>query len=249
MKVLLDDMPCEVDATTVGEALDAASASSKPMPARAAGGVSARSTSKFARLHEARVRYGWRGVVQRLPAKAAGQPRRLWRRIARHRNHVFVHEGFTAKVSEPPGLTVIRCTTQAEIPENVLAAMLARGGAAAQETALWELEHHAVQWTGLIDGEFVGTCMSRRGRHFAKWFVPLEGQDIVIFRNWTLPEHRGKGICPSIMRRIIAQELANGGKAHTDCRVYNKPSIRSIEKVGFRRIVTKRPLERSEAIK
>jgi len=100
----------------------------------------------------------------------------------------------------------------------------------------------------LLDGRLAGASVSRRGDHFKRWFVPLRPHDVVIFRNRTLPDFRGRGLCPALMRHVMAHELAGDGRAYIDCRVYNKPSICSIEKAGFRRIATMKPLRRKDAL-
>jgi RimJ/RimL family protein N-acetyltransferase len=46
----------------------------------------------------------------------------------------------------------------------------------------------------------------------------------------------------------IRNELAPPGRAYADCKVWNKPAIRCIEKAGFRRIATKHPLNRQEVV-
>lgn len=208
----------------------------------------------LARSVTLRRKHGWSGLVRRVFSKLRWQLLALWRRVFQHRNCVFVHEG-TADTKTvpggrtPEGLTILRCTDFGDLPLDVRAQLVARRDRRSLEVDAWELRHGAVQWLALIDGRLAGTSMSRRGRHFAKWFVPLHDDDIVIFRNGTMPEFRGRGVCPGIMRHVIGTELSEGGRAYVDCRVFNKSSIRSIEKAGFRRIATMRPLRRGEAVR
>lgn len=76
----------------------------------------------------------------------------------------------------------------------------------------------------------------------------MEDEDIVIFRVRTYPRFRGRGIAPSLMCHAMSELLAEGGSAWIDCRIYNKPSIRSIEKAGFDRVGTMRPMSRGSML-
>lgn len=201
------------------------------------------------RLRQPRDEHGWTSLLRKGWRRGTRVGLKIWRRITQHRNHVFVYEGKVLTRPALPGFTLLRCTSQREIPSERLVEMRQKVGEQSLQANRWELEHGAVQWIGLIGRRFAGTSMSRRGRCFTKWFVPLQRDDIVIFRNWTAPEHRGKGVCPAIMQRIIVHELANGGKAYVDCPVHNKPSIRSIEKAGFRRFATAKPLGPREGVR
>jgi len=52
---------------------------------------------------------------------------------------------------------------------------------------------------------------------------------------YTAPNHRGKGLYPAMLRRIMSRSSANGesGKLFIACRTDNRPSIRSIQRAGF----------------
>jgi RimJ/RimL family protein N-acetyltransferase len=135
-----------------------------------------------------------------------------------------------------------------DVPPEVLSALSGYASGKEFEWDAREIRDHAVYWVGYLDGQVVGTRMSRRGQYFRSWFVPLEKNDIVIFRGRTLPPFRGRGISAVMLRYIISREVAAGGRAFTDCDVYNKPSIRAIGKAGFRRIATKKSISRREAL-
>ncbi|MCH8806568.1 MAG: GNAT family N-acetyltransferase [Planctomycetes bacterium] len=207
-----------------------------------------RAVGFLARLRSVRARNGWLGVARRVMVKAAGPLLAGWRRIVQHRNHVFMQEGPAQTGSAPPNLTVVRCDRLEDLAPELLATMRSRFSPSSLEVDRWELGHGAVLWVGLIDGRLAGVSMSRRGDQFKCWFVPLRRHDVVIFRNRTLPDFRGRGLCPALMQHVMFHELAGDGRAYVDCRVYNKPSIRSIEKAGFRRIATMKPLRRKDAL-
>ena len=208
----------------------------------------AASTKSWGRVSEWHAENGWRNLGGCVTRRLRSALRFAWRRLAQHRNHIFVHDPDAPRVNGPVGLNVSRYERLEDVPPSVAHQLQLLHGSSTLKADRWELEHHAVLWIATLNGRVVGTSMSRRGRHFRKWFLPLAANDVVIFRNATVREFRGIGICPSMMGRIVQVELEDGARAYVDCRVYNRPSIRSIQKAGFRRIATKRPLKRKEAV-
>lgn len=176
---------------------------------------------------------------------------RLWRRLAaaynaifRRRNHVYRWEPAPAKV---PDLLVERYERADAVPFAARQAIESWGGEQAWRQDVEELRQGAVLWTGRWEGEIGSAWMSRPGRLFRAWFVPLGPEDLVLFRGRTSPALRGRGLSPAMMRAIIARELRPGGTAYVDVKVHNAPSIRAIEKAGFRRVATMKPVTRKEA--
>lgn len=200
------------------------------------------------RVRRVRGERGWGGLMQAVGRRAAAAFVDAWRRVAQHRNHVFVHDGPVDEARGPAGLAVVRCTKLEALPVELGEVLRVRFGEGSYAADAWELERGAVLWLGLIDGQLAGASVSRRGEHFRRWFLPLRPHDFVIFRNRTLPEFRGRGLCPAIMRHVIRTERTGDAKAYIDCRVFNHASIRSIEKTGFRRIATLRPISRKQAL-
>jgi RimJ/RimL family protein N-acetyltransferase len=172
-----------------------------------------------------------------------GAALRLWRRIFQHRNHVFVFEGPPPQPPGPPDLHIVRIASLAEFPEELRTQYIAVHSTRTLESLQWEFDRGAVLWVGVIAGAMATSSMTRRGAHFLRWFVPLQDADMVIFRNQTLPEFRGRRLNPALMHAVMAAELPSGGRAYIDCKVHNHASIRSIEHTGFRRIATLPPLK------
>ncbi len=192
---------------------------------------------------------GPRGVVGRVVGKARDVATRVWRRVAQYRNIVFSRGRDGRRVTPTADMRIERWDDWSAFPQAQRDALAATFGARAVAVDESEVRRGAVLWLGWIGAEICGATMSRRGRFFRKWFVPLEPADIVIFRNRTAERFRGRGVCPTLMQHVIATELeAESGRAFVDCRVYNHASIRSIEKIGFERIAVCRPLRRGEAL-
>ena len=170
---------------------------------------------------------------------------RVFNRRFRRRNHVFRHEPGPGPAC--PGLDLSRYDRPEQVPDHVAAAVIAWTGAASWAWTLLELQEGAALWIGWLDGTVVGAWMSRPGALFRAWFVPLNSADLVLFRGSTAPAFRGRGVSPAMMSEIVARALPPEGRAYVDVSVHNAPSIRAIEKAGFRRIATMKPLSRKQA--
>jgi RimJ/RimL family protein N-acetyltransferase len=178
--------------------------------------------------------------------------RKAWRalvaafnRVFRGRHHVFRHAPGAAPAC--PGLAVERYDRSADVPGPVREAVVRWGGEKAWTWDALEMNDGAALWIGRLDGAVASAWMSRPGSLFRAWFVPLRADDLVLFRGTTAPELRGRGISPAMMAAIVARALASGAAAYVDVAVHNAPSIRAIEKAGFRRIATRRPVSRKDA--
>jgi len=187
-------------------------------------------------------------LTRRAVAKLARLGVTAWRRITQYRNHVFACDGISACPTGPAGLTIARYAKYEAIPDHIVSDMARDRGPRSLDDLRWELDHNAVAWVASIDGRVVSSSMSRQGCHYTRWLTALRPQDLVIFRNATAPEFRGRGLCPALMQHVMLHELKPGGQVYVDCRVYNAPSIRSIEKAGFRWIATVKPVRRAEQL-
>jgi RimJ/RimL family protein N-acetyltransferase len=179
----------------------------------------------------------WSRVARRLA--------RAFNRAFRRRNHVYRFE--RAGGPACPGLAVDRYDRPEAVPEAARRAISRWGGDVAWRTDVEEIRAGAALWIGRLDGAVAGAWMSRPGALFRAWFVPLRAGDLVLFRGTTAPELRGRGVSPAMMREIVARDLPPGGSAYVDVSVHNAPSIRAIEKAGFRRIATLKPISRKQA--
>lgn len=187
-----------------------------------------------------------RSLLQRAWGRFSTRLVAAYRRLFQHRNHVFRRPGLTD--AAVPADLVIERVTLAEFKPDLEAELAATFGPGRPAGDRLELQHGAVLWLGRIGGVLAGVSVSRDGAHFARWFVPLKPADIVIFRNATATAFRGRGVCPALMRNAIVHEVGAGGHAYVDCRIYNHASIRSIEKAGFARIATCRPLRQADVL-
>lgn len=90
-------------------------------------------------------------------------------------------------------------------------------------------------WIGWLDGQVVGVCWSRSQQVRHDYFVPLGNADATILSCMVVPKYRGRGIYPAMLGTMVG-ELMDKQKVRRvliDCKSWNKPSIRGIEKAGF----------------
>ena len=199
-----------------------------------------RAYSEFPPIRRPLWRRVWRGLRRRLVD--------AFNRLCRHRNNVYLFDPSLSVPPNPPGVRFERYDQAALVPEHVRQTICQAEGSASFDVDILEIQDNAVYWAAYLDDRVAGTMLSRSAVHFRRWFVPLESQDMVLFRARTLPAFRGRGVYPALMRHMIAQDLRPEGHAYVDCRVYNTPSARGIERAGFRKIATMKPLSRQAAL-
>ncbi len=186
-------------------------------------------------------------AVNGLTIKILRRLTRYYRKWFQKQNHVFVHRGPFEPVTAS-SCEFVRYEHFEDVPGHVREAIEFHGGQKALEADRREMEQAGAMWVAILDQRLAGVLFTRCGREFHRWFVKLRDDDIVIFRMRTYPKFRGRGIAPSLMRNAMYNSLHHGDNAYIDCRVYNIPSIRSIQKAGFVCIATMKPISRKEAL-
>jgi len=105
-----------------------------------------------------------------------------------------------------------------------------------------EFRNNGILWIATLDNAPVAYQWHRWGKDIKRWFVPLAPNDGVIFNTFTVPQFRGRGIAARMQCHISKHVRTFGGQVFIDVSIWNKPSIRAIEKSGFARIAVMRPL-------
>lgn len=195
------------------------------------------------RVRELHGKYGTWGLAWRILTDPFRVLRQLWQSMFRNYNYIFVYEPTAPRVPVPQGFSMQRFGQVEEVPAALLQQLQGVLGEEEARMNLIAVKHcGCVLWVALIDGEPAGVALSRRGEFIPYWFTPLGCNDLVLFRVYTASPHRGKGISPALSQSLLRRELVEGASAYWDCKVYNKPSIRAAQKVGFRIIAEMRPL-------
>ena len=179
---------------------------------------------------------------------------KVWRRSSncyRHwfcqQNCIFRHDGpFVTKYQV--GCEFAHYDSFEMIPEQVKKEICGAGDPARLEMDKLELSENAVLWIASRNGKVASIVFTRKGLHFRRWFLPLQPDDVVVFRLHTHPEFRGRGIAPALIQHAVKTVLDKPGHAYMDCRTYNKPSIRCIQKAGFKCVATKKTIKREWAL-
>ncbi len=174
--------------------------------------------------------------------------RDAYRKRFRQQNFIFQHKGpFSSERRTDCVIKSFR--SKADVPESVKADLLRNGGKKTWEINEMEIDENAVFWVAFKDKHVVSTVFTRRGMCYKNWFLPLNPEDVVVFRLGTFPEFRGRGFAPSLIRQAIYETLKDSsGHAYIDCRTYNKSSINCIKKVGFNCIAKMKTISRDWAL-
>ncbi len=90
-------------------------------------------------------------------------------------------------------------------------------------------------WLGWIEGEIAGICWSRGCKNRTDYFVALDEDDATILSCFVFPQYRGRGIYPTMLETIVRtlRDHNQVSNVYIDCKSWNVPSIRGIQKAGF----------------
>ena len=202
----------------------------------------------LARLRSLRARYGWLGVARRVMARAGDALLAGWRRMFSNRNHIYVYEACGVVPALPAWLKVHRFERLADVPPSYMEALAAFRSPQYVRSAAEELSKNGVLWVAAVDDRAVASSVSRRGKYFRRWYLPLRDDDMVVFAGSTAPSARGRGVMAAMLVECFRRDCQGRCCALTDCKSWNRAAIRTIEKAGFRRIATMKPLRRKDAL-
>ncbi len=168
--------------------------------------------------------------------------RKTWQRLMRNKHYVSVHGHGATIFPMPDKLRIERYVREQDIPSSVLEQVTVEEGNSFVHFMRREFANHGVLWLCYMDGEIIAYQWSRVGKYIRQWFVSLSNADVLIFSTVTFPNWRGRGIGPAMMGHIIANEVHDQGVTYIDCKEWNTPAIRAIDKAGFTRIGLTNPL-------
>lgn len=156
------------------------------------------------------------------------------------RHHVVfsIHAGESLVPAVPPAdFEVKEFRSHYEVDEKVKNAIIAHGG-----RFIW-LEYEAsllagdVLWVSYIGGEPAGVCWSTCPENAEDYFVPLGRKGVLVRKCLTLPQFRRRGVYTATLQHMIRSLAACGTeRIFIDCRSWNTPSVRGIERAGFTRL-------------
>lgn len=186
-------------------------------------------------------RNGWRRLPLWAFLRVWYAARQVWRRLVQDRNHVYVFDAQSASSHLSDGFTVQRFDRLEAVPKGYVS-LLEKRIARYRPIMYSEFPDGGILWLGFVHQQLAACQWSRRGKHFSRWYLPLADDDVVIFGVVTFEEWRGQGLAPAMMQYIASRETGGKGRGYIDCKIWNASSIRAIEKAGFTRLTTLRPL-------
>lgn len=188
-----------------------------------------------------------RFVLKRRGAKAVATQaaRAAWNRVANHQQLVYElprQRAVEFRAAAPASARVETFTSIGQMPGSVLAELTNELG----EQLLAQLERTFRNGATLFLVQYQGRAASflwaRRGAPERRWYLPLGSSDVVLYDWHTSPEYRGLNLIGLAMQSAIASFSATTDRFLADVKIWNKPSIRAMEKAGFRMVLTTKPL-------
>lgn len=177
-------------------------------------------------------------------------PARAWRRLLWYYRGRFRQWNFVFRADGPfledarDDCLMVRYDSAESVPQEVIDQIQSDGGERRWQTDAMELAMYSTLWVAIVGDRVATAVFTREGRYFKRWFLPLRPTDVVVFRLRTHSDFRGRGLAVSLMRYAMAQTIPGGSSGFVDCRTYNKPSIRCIEKAGFIRVAKMKTISR-----
>lgn len=156
----------------------------------------------------------------------------LWRR-----RHMVFRQGADALAARnhpaPAGLKMREISALTQLSE-MSRARLAKSDVASKWGAESWFDLGWRLWVAEEDGLLAALAWWRGAAESADFFVPLEQGQELLWHIFVLPEYRGRGL-QRILWVALAQNRTRDGITDflTNCRDYNIPSRRNIEKSGF----------------
>jgi ribosomal protein S18 acetylase RimI-like enzyme len=88
--------------------------------------------------------------------------------------------------------------------------------------------------------------LARRGRILQRLLSPVRRETLYVSALAVVPEHRGRGIGTALLLRVIAGASRLGLAVALDAGIEDEASLRLYERLGFRRVETRRtpPVDR-----
>jgi hypothetical protein len=168
-----------------------------------------------------------------------------WRRAFAHRQLVYElarDSTATSPAELPAGARITRYRSIGELPKSMLSSLAADHGESFIENARTTLEGGAILYILEMDDRPASFLWARSGALIPRWYVPLSAADMVLYGWFTLPEFRGTGLIRHAIARSMQDAPSEVRRFLADVRVWNKPSIRAMERVGFRYVTSAKPL-------
>lgn len=168
---------------------------------------------------------------------------RAWRRVFRHRQLVFeLSADAAAELAAPTARAQIHTYREpAELSPALRAEFTAHHGPSFVAYVETTLRNGATLYVLQDDDHIASLLWAKRGDRVSNWYVPVGASDVILYGWWTDPHRRGQGLIRLLIAAATRDALPQARRFLADVRVWNTPSIRAMERVGFRRIAEAKP--------
>jgi len=134
----------------------------------------------------------------------------------------------------PSDLRIVRMTAISSLEGTDRRAVEQFGGPVLWKKFRAQIERGEQLWICRIGQKLAGVCWSVPGRKIDRYFVPLGERDALVWKCFTLPAFRGRGVYPATLRRAVTQLRIEGvRRVFADTQDWNAASRRGLEKAGF----------------
>lgn len=174
--------------------------------------------------------------------------RRLWkehgtigliRRIVRHKFPIHISLVYLktdrSNSCAVPGLLIERYPLRSGVDLEIIDTLrMSRGNGMIRE--MDKLFSRSCElWIGRLEGKIAGICWSRCNKRRTDYFVGLEETDATILSCLVFPAFRGRGIFPAMLQTMVKTLMDEDQvrRVFIDCKSWNQPSRRGIQKAGF----------------
>jgi hypothetical protein len=188
-----------------------------------------------------------RVLLRRRGAKVAAMQAAwaAWNRVANHEQLVYElprERAVEFQATAPDSARVERFMSIDHIPDGVLVELTNELGDHLPAQIEATFRSGATLFLVLYQGRAASILWAKRGAAGRRWYLPLHSSDVVLYGWHTYPEYRGLNLIGLAMQSAIACFSATTDRFLADVKVWNKPSIRAMEKAGFRMVLKTKPL-------
>ncbi len=188
-------------------------------------------------------KYGFAGLIWRIIIKPFRILRDFWRRTFHNFHYILQYDRNVPRVPIPEGFSMQHFERIEDIPATLLEQLNNVFGEEAMYRNLIFVKHcGCVFCVGFLYDEPASILHFRKAAHIPHWFIDLRPDDVVFMRVGTVPAHRGKGLAPCMQQATASLLPAERINIYIDVSIHNAPSIRSIEKSGFKLICKKKSI-------
>lgn len=168
-----------------------------------------------------------------------------WNRLSNH--HQLVYEmplqvAMQFHAAAPPSAQVKAYRSLEELPASVVSYLTNEHGGHVVALLESTFRGGATLFLVMYEGSPANMLWGKRGAPERRWYLPLTSTDVVLYGAHTSPQYRGLNLMGLAMEFAFALFSAQTERFLVDVKIWNKPSIRGIEKAGFRFLMKTKPL-------